>query len=49
MLDKEFIISKIEQLDASQEDKDIIRFQIIENNQKINIFFNKKTKNLNGW
>lgn len=49
VLDKEFLISKIEQLDASQEDKDIIRFQIIENNQKINIFFNKKTKNLNGW
>ena len=49
VLDKEFIISKIEQLDASQEDKDIIRFQIIENNQKINIFFDKKTKNLNGW
>ena len=49
VLDKEFLISKIEQLDASQEDKDIIRFQIIENNQKINIFFDKKTKNLNGW
>ena len=49
VLDKEFIISKIEQLDASQEDKDIIRFQIIENNQKINIFFDKKTKNLIGW
>ena len=42
-------MDKIEQLDVSQEDKNIIRFQIIENNQKINIFFDKKTKNLNGW
>jgi outer membrane lipoprotein-sorting protein len=49
VLDKEFLINKIEQLDFSQEDKDIIQFQIIENNQKINIYFNKKTKNLNGW
>ena len=49
VLDKEFLISKIKQLDFNQEDKNIIQFQIIENNQKINIFFNKKTKNLNGW
>ncbi|WP_440930279.1 LolA family protein [Candidatus Pelagibacter sp.] len=49
VLDKEFLISKIEQLDVSQKEKDIIRLQIIENNQKINIFFDKKTKNLNGW
>ena len=49
VLDKEFLIKKIEQIDFSKEDKDIIRFQIIENNQKINIFFDKKTKNLNGW
>ena len=49
MLDKDFLIRKIEQLDASQEDKDIIQFQIIENDQKINIFFDKNTKNLNGW
>ena len=49
VLDKNFLIRKIEQLDFRQEDKDIVKFQIIENNQKINIFFNKKTKNLNGW
>jgi outer membrane lipoprotein-sorting protein len=49
VLDKEFLISKIEQLDVSQKDKDIIRFQIIENNQKINIFFDERTKSLNGW
>jgi len=49
VLDKEFLINKIEQLDFSQEDKDIIQFQIIEDSQKINIYFNKKTKNLNGW
>ena len=49
VLDKEFLIKKIEQIDFSKEDKDIIQFQIIENNQKINIYFNKKTKNLNGW
>ena len=49
LLDKEFLINKIGQLDISQEDKEIIQFQIIENNQKINIFFDKKSKNLNGW
>ena len=49
VLDKEFLINKIEQLDFSQKDKDIIQFQMIENNQKINIYFNKKTKKLNGW
>ena len=49
VLDKEFLINKIKKLNFSQEDNDIIQFQIIENNQKINIFFNKKTKNLNGW
>ena len=49
VLDKEFLIRKIEQIDLNQEDKDIIQFQIFENNQKINIFFDKKTKNLNGW
>ena len=49
VLDKEFLIRKIEQIDFNQEQKDIIQFQIFENNQKINIFFDKKTKNLNGW
>ena len=49
VLDKEFLIRKIEQIDFSQEQKDIIQFQIFENNQKINIFFDKKTKNLIGW
>ena len=49
VLDKDFLIRKIEQLDFRQEDKDIIQFQIIENDQKINIFFDKNTKNLNGW
>ena len=49
VLDKDFLIRKIDELDFNQEDKDTIQFQIFENNQKITIFFDKKTKNLRGW
>ena len=49
VLDKDFLIRKIDELDFNQEDKDTIQFQIFENNQKITILFDKKTKNLRGW
>ena len=49
VLDKNFLISKITELDFKQRDKDTIQFQIIENNQKIIFFFDKKSKNLHGW
>ena len=49
VLDKEFLINKIENLDANHEDENLVRFQLIENDQKINIFFNKKTNYFNGW
>ena len=49
VLDKNFLINKINELDFKQKDKDTIQFQIIENNQKIIFFFNKKSKNLDGW
>jgi len=49
VLDKDFLIRKIDELDFNQEDGGTIQFQILENNQKISIFFDKKTKNLRGW
>ena len=35
VLDKDFLIRKIDELDFNQEDEDTIQFQIFENNQKI--------------
>ena len=49
VLDKDFLIRKIDELDINLEDKGTIQFQIFENNQKITILFDKKTKNLRGW
>ena len=49
LLDKEYIISKIRMLEPRDIDDKYINFEIIENNNKINIFFNKKNLNLIGW
>jgi len=49
VLDKDFLIRKINELDFNQKDEGTIQFQIFENNQKITIFFDKKTKSLRGW
>ena len=49
ILDKNFLIKKIANLKEKKLDKNYINFEIIENNNEINIFFNNKTFNLVGW
>ena len=49
MLDKEYLISKIEELEPRDIDNKYLSFKIFENNNEINIFFDKKNLNLIGW
>jgi len=49
LLDKEYLISKIQILEPRDIDGKYLNFQIFENNNEINIFFNKKNLNLIGW
>ena len=49
ILDKEFLINKIINLDERIVDKNYINYTILENNYEINIFFDKKNFNLVGW
>jgi outer membrane lipoprotein-sorting protein len=49
LLDKEYLISKIEKLEPRDIDNQYLNFKIFENNNEINIFFNKKNFNLIGW
>tara|TARA_B100000900_G_scaffold94068_2_gene77304 strand:+ start:3588 stop:4139 length:552 start_codon:yes stop_codon:yes gene_type:complete len=49
ILDKDFLIKKIYRLTERIIDKDLINFTILENNSKINIFFDKDSFDLIGW
>ena len=49
LLDKNYIISKIETLEPRDIDSKYLNFEIFENNNEINIFFDKKGLNLIGW
>ena len=49
LLDKEYLISKIEELEPRDIDGKYLNFKIFENNNEIDIFFNKKDLNLIGW
>ena len=49
ILDKNFLIKKINILEKSVIDKNLINFTIIENDNEINIFFDNETFNLVGW
>ena len=49
LLDKEYLISKIEKLEPRNIDNKYLNFKIFENNNEINIFFDKKDLNLVGW
>jgi len=49
LLDKEYLISKMNILEAIEIDDKYLNFKIIENNNEINIFFDKKNLNLIGW
>ena len=49
LLDKNYLIKKIDVIEPRNIDNKYINFQILENNNKINIFFDIKTFNLIGW
>ena len=49
LLDKNYLIEKINNLESKEIENKYIYFEILENNNKINIFFDKKTFNLIGW
>ena len=49
ILDKNILINKIKNLKERTIDNNIINFTILENNNEINIFFDKKTYDLIGW
>jgi len=49
ILDKKFLIKKINDLNEKIIDQVYINYTIIENNNEINIFFDKKTFDLMGW
>ena len=49
ILDKNYIINKIKNLDARIVDNKLINFTLLENENKINIFFDNKNYNLVGW
>ena len=49
LLDKNYLIKKINILESRDLDNKYLNFKILENNSEINIFFDKKTFNLVGW
>ena len=49
ILDKNFLINKIYELEERIVDTNLVNFKIIEKNNEINIFFDNKTYNLIGW
>ena len=49
ILDKNFLINKIYNLDERIIDKSYINYTIIENDSKIDVFFDNQTFNLTGW
>ena len=49
LLDKEYLISKINSSKARNVDDKYYNFKIIENDNEINVFFDQKTLNLVGW
>ena len=49
LLDKEYLISKIANLEPRDMNNKYLNFKIFENNNEINIFFDNKDLNLIGW
>ncbi len=49
ILDKNFIINRIKNLDKKFDDGSLISYKFEENNYDINIFFNKRNYNIIGW
>jgi outer membrane lipoprotein-sorting protein len=49
ILNKEYLLKKIKSLDKREVSDDFINFNFTENENEINLFFDKKTYNLIGW
>ena len=49
ILDKNYLLEKINNLEEKIVEDKFVRFTFIENNNEINIFFNKKNYDLIGW
>ena len=49
ILDKKYLIDQIKKLEGKIVDNKYFNFTLINNNNKINIFFDKQTLNLIGW
>ena len=49
LLDKEYLISKMIDLEPKEIDNKYLSFKILENNNQINVFFDKKNLSLVGW
>ena len=49
LLDKQYLISKMNILEPREIDKRYLNFRILEKNNEINIFFDKKNLSLVGW
>ena len=49
LLDKEYLISKMNILNPEEVNKEYLNFKFFENNNEINVFFNKKNLSLIGW
>ena len=49
ILDKNFLINKIKSLNGRIIDNNLINFNLTENDNKINVFFDKETYTLIGW
>ena len=49
LLDKEYLISKIKILKPREVDNRYLNFRFLENDNLINVFFDKKSLNLRGW
>ena len=49
ILDKDFLLKKIKNLNERDIDKKFVNFSFLENENQINLFFDKITFNLIGW
>ena len=49
LLDKKYLVSKMNVLEPRELDNKYVNFTFFENNNEINIFFNKKNLSLIGW
>ena len=49
ILDKNFLLKKINNLEERDINDDFVNYKFLENNNEINLFFDKKSFNLIGW